>query len=125
VDDLVETDFGKWEGLTFAEARALDPAAMDAWLASPDIAPPDGESFDAVTRRVRRAREQVIAAHPESTLVVVTHVTPIKTLVRLALDAPPVAMFRLHLDAASVSSVDYFADGNSSVRLVNDTSHLS
>jgi probable phosphoglycerate mutase len=34
-------------------------------------------------------------------------------------------MFRLMLDTASVSIVDYFDDGNSAVRLVNDTSHLS
>src|SRR5579875_2433885 len=57
VDELVETDFGKWEGLTFAEARALDPAALDAWLGSPDAAPPGGESFADVGRRGRRARE--------------------------------------------------------------------
>jgi probable phosphoglycerate mutase len=124
VDDLVETDFGRWEGMTFAEARASNPGELDAWLASPDVAPPGGESFAAVTRRVRRGREAVVAAHPEATAVVVTHVTPIKTLVRLALDAPPSAMFRLHLDTASVSIVDYYADGNSSVRLVNDTGHL-
>jgi broad specificity phosphatase PhoE/ribonuclease HI len=125
VDDLAETDFGAWEGLTFAEAKAAYPAELDAWLASPDVAPPGGESFAAVGRRVRRGREQVIAAHPEQTVVVVTHVTPIKSLIRFALDAPPTAMFRLHLDTASVSIVDYFADGNSSVRLVNDTSHLA
>jgi broad specificity phosphatase PhoE/ribonuclease HI len=125
VDDLVETEFGGWEGLTFAEARAQDPDLLDAWLVSPDVAPPGGESFADVARRVRRAREQVIAAHPESTVVVVTHVTPIKTLVRLALDAPASAMFRLFLDTASVSVVDYYADGGSSVRLVNDTSHLA
>ena len=57
--------------------------------------------------------------------MVVTHVTPIKTLVRFALDAPPEAMFRLYLDIASVSVIDYYADGNVRVRLVNDTGHLS
>jgi broad specificity phosphatase PhoE/ribonuclease HI len=124
VDDLAETDFGAWEGLTFAEARANNPTDLDAWLASPDVAPPGGESFAAVGRRVRRGREAVIAAHPDAIVVVVTHVTPIKSLVRFALDAPPSAMFRLHLDTASVSIVDYFRSGSSSVRLVNDTSHL-
>jgi ribonuclease H / adenosylcobalamin/alpha-ribazole phosphatase len=34
-------------------------------------------------------------------------------------------MFRIHLDTASVSIIDHFADGNCSVRLVNDTSHLN
>lgn len=54
----------------------------------------------------------------------VTHVTPIKTLVRLALGAPPESLFRMELSAASVSAVAYYADGNASVRLLNDTSHL-
>jgi probable phosphoglycerate mutase len=124
-DGLAEVDFGAWEGLTMAEARERDAAAVDEWLASADVAPPGGESFAALGRRVRAAREAVIAAHRGSVVVVVSHVTPIKTLVRFALDAPPVAMFRLMLDTASVSIVDYFDDGNSAVRLVNDTSHLS
>jgi ribonuclease H / adenosylcobalamin/alpha-ribazole phosphatase len=124
VDDLAETDFGAWEGLTFAEARDRDGAQLDAWLAGPEAAPPGGESFAAVSRRVRRGRDAVLAARPGEVVVVVTHVTPIKQLVLLALGAPPSAMFRLHLDTASVSIVDYFPDGNCSVRLVNDTSHL-
>ena len=71
-----------------------------------------------------RARDEIVAAIPDGPAVVVTHVTPIKLLLRLALDAPPSALFRLHLDTASVSIVDYFSDGVSSVRLVNDTGHL-
>ena len=58
------------------------------------------------------------------TVLVVTHVTPIKTLVRLALGAPPESMFRMELSAASLSVVAYYADGNASLRLLNDTSYL-
>ena len=124
LDDLVETDFGVWEGLTFAEAMAADPDVIRRWQGSPDIAPPGGESFAAVGARVARARAELTSTYPDSTVLVVTHVTPIKLLVCAALDAPPVAMFRLYLDTASVSIVDYYADGNASVRLVNDTSHM-
>jgi broad specificity phosphatase PhoE/ribonuclease HI len=124
-DDLAEVDFGAWEGFTFGETRANFPAELAAWSASPDVAPPKGESFAALGPRVRRGRDAVIAAYPGRPVVVVTHVSPIKTLVRLALDAPPTAMFRLYLDTASISIVDYQADGNCSVRLFNDTSHLA
>ena len=51
-------------GLTGDEVRARWPAEHAAWLASPDAAPPGGESFAAVARRVRRARDEIIAAHP-------------------------------------------------------------
>jgi broad specificity phosphatase PhoE/ribonuclease HI len=124
VDDLVETDFGGWEGRTFAEALESDPDVMRRWHGSPDVAPPGGESFGHVGTRVERVRAALTSTYPDSTVVVVTHVTPIKLLVCSALEAPPVALFRLYLDTASVSIVDYFADGNVSVRLVNDTSHL-
>jgi len=124
-DDLAEVDFGTWEGLTFGEARTANPAELTDWLASPDVAPPGGESFTALTRRARRGRDVVIGGYPGRTVIVVSHVSPIKTLLRLALDAPPVSMYRIHLDTASISIIDYFADGNCSVRLVNDTSHLT
>ncbi len=124
-DGFAETDFGEWEGSTFAEAQQRDPDALTRWLGGTDVAPPGGESFAAVTRRVRRARDAVISAHPGQCVVVVSHVTPIKVVLQLALDAPPTALFRLHLDTASISRVDLYADGNASVRLVNDTCHLS
>ncbi len=47
---LIETDFGEWEGLTFAEARDRDPELHAKWLGAEDIAPPGGESFAAVRR---------------------------------------------------------------------------
>lgn len=122
--ELAEVDFGRWEGLTFAEANAAHPRELADWTASPEVAPPDGESFTDLGRRVRRGRDAVISAFPGRTAVVVTHVSPIKTLTRMALDAPPAAMFRLYLDTASVSIIDYHDDGSCSVRLFNDTSHL-
>ena len=123
-DGLIETDFGEWEGLTFAEVRQRWPSEVDRWLASPQAAPPGGESFATTARRVRRSRDRTIAAYPGQTVVLVSHVTPIKTLIQLGLDAGPSVLFRLHLDLASLSIVDWHADGHASVRLVNDTGHL-
>jgi broad specificity phosphatase PhoE/ribonuclease HI len=123
-DDLVETDFGKWEGLSFAEAGAQDPDVLRAWLADPDAAPPGGESFAAAGRRVLGALDRVLAAYPERTVLIVSHVTPIKTMLCRALLAPPAALFRIHLDVASLCEVDWFADGPALVRSVNDTAHL-
>ncbi len=58
-------------------------------------------------------------------MVIVSHVTPIKSLLRAALDVGPSLLYRLHLDLASLSVVDHYPDGNASVRLVNDTCHLT
>jgi ribonuclease H / adenosylcobalamin/alpha-ribazole phosphatase len=67
----------------------------------------------------------VLAAHPASDVVVVSHVTPIKTTVCRAMLAPPAAMFRFHLDLASLTEIDWFADGPVLLRSLNDTAHLA
>ncbi|MFF4208108.1 bifunctional RNase H/acid phosphatase [Streptomyces sp. NPDC001796] len=124
-DGLRETDFGAWEGLTFGEVRERYPDDMNAWLTDPEAQPTGGgESFAAVARRVAVARDKLLASHAGRTVLVVSHVTPLKTLVCLALGAPPEALFRMELSAASLSAVAYYADGNASLRLLNDTSHL-
>lgn len=122
---FTETDFGGWEGLTFPEAAERDPDLHRAWLADPSVAPPGGESFDAVTARVGAGLDALLAAHAGETVVLVSHVTPIKTLLRFALDAGPSLLYRLHLDLACLSVVDFWPDGGASVRLVNDTSYLA
>lgn len=121
---LRETDFGEWDGLTFAEVRERWPRQLEAWLADTAVAPPGGESFDAVTARVADARAKICADWPAAAVVLVSHVTPIKTLLREALGAPLSAVYRLHISPASVSQVDWHADHHPVVRLVNDTSHL-
>ena len=122
--DLIETDFGKWEGLTFGEAAERDPELHSRWLRDTSLAPPDGESFDEVAHRVRRARNRIIAEHGDATVLVVSHVTPIKTVLRLALDAGSGVLYRMHLDLASLSIAEFYPDGVASVRLVNQTSYL-
>ena len=124
-DDLTETDFGDWEGLTFTEAAERNPQLHRRWLADTRTTPPGGESFDAVHDRVRRARSRIIAEHGGATVLVVSHVTPIKTLLRMALDAGAGILYRLHLDLASLSIAEFYPDGAASVRLVNQTSYLA
>ena len=123
-DHVAETDFGEWEGHTFAEIAKQWPDEMSAWLASPDVAPPGGESFTETFARVRAARDRLVSSYAGKTVVVVSHVTPIKAMLREALDAPPHALYRIHLDPASLSAVDWYAEGAGVVRLVNGTAHL-
>ncbi|MFD6532821.1 bifunctional RNase H/acid phosphatase [Streptomyces sp. NPDC060184] len=124
-EGLRETDFGAWEGLSFAEVRERYGSDLTTWLTDPRAEPTGGgESFVEVADRVAVARDRLAAAYAGRTVLLVSHVTPIKTLVRLALGAPPESMFRMELAAASLSEVAHYADGNASVRLFNDTSYL-
>ncbi|GAB7038061.1 MULTISPECIES: bifunctional RNase H/acid phosphatase [Catenuloplanes] len=121
---LIECDFGDWEGRTFAEVRERWPAEMQRWLDSTAVAPPGGESFRAVAKRIRGARAAVLAAHEGTTIAVVSHVTPIKLLLQDALAASDAFLHRLYLEPAGISIVDTWPDGNVAVRTVNDTAHL-
>lgn len=124
VDALVENDFGDWEGLSFAEAAARDPDLHARWLGDHTVPAPGGESFADTARRVIAFADELIARYPGGTVVVVSHVTPIKSLLRHALRVGPELLFHLHLDLASVSVTEFYPDGGSVVRSANETAHL-
>lgn len=124
-DDLVETDFGEWEGLTFAEVRDRWPREMQSWLEDASVAPPGGESFATTFARVASVRERLVRDRAGQRLVVVSHVTPIKAMVREALNAQAHVLYRIHLDPASLSMIDWYADGPGVVTGLNDVSHLA
>lgn len=123
-DGFIETDFGKWEGLTFREAREQYPDLHDRWVSDTSVPPPAGESFDSAGERVAAALAALVERHAGKTVLVVSHVTPIKLILRQALAVGPSLLFRLHLDLASLSIADFYPDGGATVRLVNDTAHL-
>jgi broad specificity phosphatase PhoE/ribonuclease HI len=123
-EDLVELDFGDLEGLTFDEARAKHPLAARRFLDDVTVAAPGGESIVDVSNRVARARRRILSQHAGRTVLVVSHVTPIKLLLAAGLGAGDEVVHRIFLDAAALSSIAWSSDGRSSVRLVNDASHL-
>jgi ribonuclease H / adenosylcobalamin/alpha-ribazole phosphatase len=124
-DDLVECDFGDWEGLTFADVRSRWPDEVAGWLASTATAPPGGEALDAVAVRIERAVARLRTNQPSGVVVAVSHVSPIKLVLRDALDAGAGFLHRCHLDPAGLSTVDFWPDGAVSVRGVNEVAHLT
>ena len=123
--DFRECAFGEWDGLTFPEVQQGWPQELAAWLHDPELAPPGGESLARVSARVGQARERLQAAHPGATVLVVTHVTPIKMVVRAALGAPLTAVYRMELAPASLTTVSWWSDGAASLRGFNDVAHLA
>ena len=123
--ELIECDFGEWEGLTFAEVRERWPAELSAWLESPAVAPPGGESFDAVAERARAAVGTMLKAYPGSVVVVVSHVSPIKAAVIWATGAADGVTWRMHLDLASITRVRVGRGGLPTLWGFNDVAHLA
>ena len=123
-DDLMELDFGDLEGLSLDEARAKHPLAVRRFGSDVTVAAPGGESVMDVSTRVARARRRLLANHEGRSVLVVSHVTPIKLLLAAALDVDEDVVHRVFLEAASLCTVTWSSDGRASVRLVNDTAHL-
>jgi probable phosphoglycerate mutase len=123
-DDLVELDFGDLEGLTFEEALGKHPLATRRFMSDVTVAAPGGESVAQVSARVARWRQRNLQRQAGKTVLVVSHVTPIKLLLAAALQADDAIVHRLFLEAASLCTVTWSSDGRASVRLVNDTAHL-
>ena len=120
---FAEMEFGRWDGLTMAEVAERDQPGLEAWFGALETAPHGGESFRQVEERVHAGLDRLLEGHPGRTVVVVSHVNPIKMLVARALGAPLESVFRMELSPASVSVVSFFpeVDGRShaSVRLYN------
>jgi probable phosphoglycerate mutase len=122
--ELREMDFGLWEEMTFDEVQDRYPEDLRRWTQSTSATPTgSSESIAAVVDRMGTAAERFASRYAGASVVAVTHVTPMKALVAHALGAPPTALFRMELSSACFSRITY-SDGEASVRLLNDTSHL-
>jgi ribonuclease H / adenosylcobalamin/alpha-ribazole phosphatase len=110
---FAEMEFGAWDGLTFAEVAEKHQSDLDAWLGSLDTAPGGtGESFRSVEERVLAGLQRLLDDHAGRTVIVVSHVTPIKTLVAHAVDAPLTSVFRMELSPGSVTVLSFFTGGS-------------
>lgn len=122
IDGFRELNFGAFEGLTRAEAMERYGQEFGRWEASFSTSPPDGESTTALHRRVTRARLKVQEAYEGKTVLVVTHMTPIKSVIRQALGASAETFRHMFLDLASISVVEFYGDFGV-VRTFNDVAH--
>lgn len=122
---LIEVDFGEWDGLTFNQAYETDPKHHASWLSDPQVAPPGGESLAQAHQRVAQTLNQLRETYAGKTVLVVSHVSPIKAIVSIALGGAADMANRMHLDLGSISIAEFYSDGPTCVRLLNDTAHLA
>ena len=116
--ELVEMDWGRWEGRTLAELRAEPAQALDAMEARGlDLQPPGGESPRSVQERLKPFLREIAAVGRPTGAI--THKGVIRALLALALgwDMREPEPVRLAWDAVHMFRVD--RDGTPRVERLN------
>lgn len=117
----IELDYGEWDGLPLADVPA---DSWVQWRRDLGFAPPGGESLLALSARVRDALAELVDDARHRTVVVVTHVSPVKATLAWALGASDSIAWRAYVAPASVMRVAV-GDGGPSLHAFNDVAHLA
>lgn len=123
--ELRELHIGDWEGRTWAELLEAYPDDWQARLRDlVNYRVPGGESLQDAADRVRPILSRILAAHPDGDVALVAHGGVNRIILLDAIGAPLNRAFALEQDFGCLNIIDYFADGNSVVRLLNGRAHL-
>ncbi len=110
-EDLREIDFGRWEGLTFAEIEKSDPELVARWAEwSPEFCFPEGERIVDFLSRIGAAGKKIETGSGD-TICIVAHGGVIRALICcfLRISADKALLFRV--DKGKFVTIDLFAEG--------------
>jgi len=111
VDDLREIDFGRWEGLSFAEICATDGALVDRWAqGAADFAFPEGESLRDFFARIERIR-MMLATTTARRPLLVTHGGVIRHLLCACLGIDPEKSLLFAVKPGRCTIIDLYSAG--------------
>lgn len=119
-----EIGFGHWEGHSMAEMEASSAEEISKWRGSMSAKPPGGESVDDLESRVRSALSEAISEFSGQTVAIVSHMMPLRAIMRHALNGPNSLSWTLQFAPASVSVVRYFGENFAEVFAINSCQHL-
>jgi broad specificity phosphatase PhoE len=124
-DGLREISHGHWEQMTRKEVDQKFPQEAGEWEKDPyTFAPSGGESGLAVTARALPALVEILRAHPQEKILVVSHKATIRLLLSSLLGFDP-RRYRDNLDQspAALNIVDFKDLTRARLTLFNDISH--
>jgi probable phosphoglycerate mutase len=122
--NIAEISFGDWDGFTNEEVAERWPAEMADWRGSWTVAPPNGESLEDFDQRVQLGRRQILDEHAGKTVLVVSHVMPIRGFIKAGMDANPAAYWRPQVAPCSITIIRFWGDQAAEVVSLNSTTHL-
>ena len=124
-EGLLDIDYGLFQGLTRAEAAVALPDLYALWWTTPvQVRFPGGEALVDVQTRLLAFMNELVARHPEQTVVVVGHQMVNKVLVCTLAGLDLNQIWRIRQDTAGIN-VFHQVDGSWHILCLNDTCHLA
>ncbi len=121
---LNDIDYGEWQGLSPEEVRQRWPQELGTWYNQPHLARiPGGETLDQVRQRAFTALNELIALHPNQTLVLVAHTVVNRLLLLAILGLGNERFWRLRQKPCAINIFEAEA-GDFTLIALNDICHL-
>ena len=114
-----EVNFGRWQGLSYAQVMDRFPSDIPQWLANVEIFRiPGGESMGEVRQRAIPKLQELIARHRGEAILLVCHGALNRVILADALHLPMDHLLRMEQDYGCLNIIDYTPTW-SVVKLVN------
>jgi broad specificity phosphatase PhoE len=124
VQNLVDFDFGEWQGLSSVEVKERYPELYQDWLDTPEqVRIPGGESLEDVRSRAMPFVEDAVMRCGEGKIVFVSHRVVNKVLICALLGLDNSSFWKIKLDTGGITRFDC-GDGRLVLTMHNDTSYL-
>lgn len=120
---LRELNWGKFEGLTYAEIEERFPKEIVAWRNDRmRCGPPGGENLMQLADRVIPRLREISERHQGQTVLIVAHSGPLRVFICSCLGLGLDRYWQMPLDNASLSIVESYNEG-AILTLFNDVCH--
>lgn len=124
VENLIDFDYGEWQGLTIAEVKEKYPELYQDWLDTPEqVRLPGGESLESVLNRAMPFLEDAVVRCGEGKIALVSHRVVLKVIICALLGLDNSHFWNIRLDNGAVTRFVYDGD-NVTLVAHNDTSYL-
>ncbi len=123
-DDLIDIDYGKWQGLSTEEALERDADLYRQWIETPQNAGfPGGEGLQDVRDRVERIIGKVLTEHAGQTVILVSHVVVCRVFICAVLGLDNSHFWQIGQDVNAINTIG-MREGKLVLNSLNDTCHL-
>jgi broad specificity phosphatase PhoE len=124
VQELIDINYGDWEGLTFHEVQQRYRDEYRTWEKTPHLIRfPHGETLDEARERSFHAFHSIVQRNPGKSLLIIPHRVINKILLCALLGLSNSHFWKIKQDTGCINLIEY-EDRKFILSLMNDTCHL-